>query len=149
IAQLKFKGDYFLGRSLARLILGQWLAAYRALKVVKPTVVIPVPLTRWRLWRRGFNQAQALSQPLAHWLACQHQPFAIQRLAGRAAQKSLSARERQKNLQGAFSCQQRFDGLIIALVDDIVTTGSTVNEISCLLKAQGAKSIQVLCVCRN
>lgn len=66
-----------------------------------------------------------------------------------AVQHSLNARQRRQNLKNAFQLEFAVQGLHIALVDDVVTTGSTVAEISRLLLRNGAATVQVWCLCRT
>ncbi|MBS0976133.1 DNA utilization protein GntX, partial [Serratia rubidaea] len=66
-----------------------------------------------------------------------------------AAQQRLTARQRRRNLRGAFRCDEDLAGRHVALLDDVVTTGSTAAEIAALLQAQGVASLQIWCICRT
>lgn len=151
----KFHGKTELATVLARQILFAWLSAYReyALRETgpqcRPDVLFTVPLHKQRQWRRGFNQTERLARPLAHWLGCEYSPRAIRRLRQTRIQQTLSASARRKNLAGAFVCPASLAGRTVALLDDVVTTGSTAAEISRLLLARGAVSVQVWCLCRT
>lgn len=114
-----------------------------------PDLVTIIPLHRQRQWRRGFNQSDRLAKPLARWLQCPYSPELLKRTRNTRPQQSLSAVRRRRNLRNAFTCQQNPSGKHILLVDDVFTTGSTIGEVSRLLIAQGAKSIQVVCLCRT
>lgn len=98
---------------------------------------------------KGFNQSDRLAKPLARWLQCPYSPELLKRTRNTRPQQSLSAVRRRRNLRNAFTCQQNPSGKHILLVDDVFTTGSTIGEVSRLLIAQGAKSIQVVCLCRT
>ena len=109
--------------------------------------LLPVPLHASKLRQRGFNQAHELARPLARrfGLPIMHQ---LERCRATEAQSSLHADERQQNVLNAFRIQQPFDYQRVAIVDDVMTTGSTVNEIARLLSNAGVKKIQVWCVAR-
>lgn len=149
IKRLKFSGVAPLAPVLARLLLLRWLDNWRMGKVIKPDRIVSVPLHRWRCWRRGYNQTDLLARPLAHWLGCHYSNMTLQRIRATPAQQQLTAAARRKNMRGAFRCMETVRGQHIALLDDVVTTGSTLNEIAKLLWAQGIASLQVWCICRT
>ena len=95
------------------------------------------------------NQSDLLCRPLARWLGCRYAASALRRVQATAIQHQLSARLRKRNLKNAFRLELPVHGLHIALVDDVVTTGSTVAELSRLLLQSGAASVQVWCLCRT
>ncbi|MGS0688965.1 DNA utilization protein GntX, partial [Nakamurella sp. GG22] len=72
-------------------------------------------------------------RPLAYWLGCDYRPAALSRVRKTAPQQHLTARVRRRNLHGAFRCNEPLMGRHVALLDDVVTTGSTVAEIAKLL----------------
>ncbi|WP_210453367.1 DNA utilization protein GntX [Pantoea ananatis] len=148
VNQLKFSGITALRVMLARLLLLSWLNAYRRGQTVRPDLLMCVPLHARRCWRRGYNQTALLATPLARWLECEFS-LALSRQRARAVQHQLSARQRRRNLRGAFCLETDVNGRHIALIDDVVTTGSTVREISRLLQGRGAASVQVWCLCRT
>ncbi|HDL7707580.1 TPA: DNA utilization protein GntX [Yersinia enterocolitica] len=149
IKKLKFNGTTSLAPVLARLLLLRWLDAKRRGKVIKPDRIISVPLHRWRCWRRGYNQTDLLARPLAHWIGCHYSNNTLRRIRATPPQQQLKAAARRKNMQGIFRCMESVRGQHIALLDDVVTTGSTVNEIAKLLWAEGIASLQVWCICRT
>lgn len=149
VKKYKWGGMPELAYPLARLLLLSWLRAYRQGVVVKPDYVLAVPLHQRRCWRRGFNQSDLLARLLAHWMGCRYEPLALQRCRATASQQRLNAVSRRRNLRGAFQCHLALHGQHVALLDDVVTTGSTVAEICRVLKASGAASIQILCLCRT
>ncbi|MCZ4059949.1 DNA utilization protein GntX [Pantoea sp. LMR881] len=148
VHQLKFSRVTALRVMLARLLLLSWLHAYRTRALPRPDIVLCVPLHQRRSWQRGYNQTALLAQPLARWLGCTFSHGLRRRRQG-AVQHQLSAQQRRINLRGAFQLEIAVRGCHIALIDDVVTTGSTVEEISRLLLAQGAASVQVWCLCRT
>ncbi|WP_028715880.1 DNA utilization protein GntX [Pantoea ananatis] len=148
VNQLKFSGITALRVMLARLLLLSWLNAYRRGQTVRPDLLMCIPLHARRCWRRGYNQTALLATPLARWLECEFS-LALSRQRAGAVQHQLSARQRRRNLRGAFCLETDVNGRHIALIDDVVTTGSTVREISRLLQGRGAASVQVWCLCRT
>ncbi|WP_210454226.1 DNA utilization protein GntX [Pantoea ananatis] len=148
VNQLKFSGITALRVMLARLLLLSWLNAYRRGQTVRPDLLMCVPLHARRCWRRGYNQTALLATPLARWLECEFS-LALSRQRAGAVQHQLSARQRRRNLRGAFCLETDVNKRHIALIDDVVTTGSTVREISRLLQGRGAASVQVWCLCRT
>ncbi len=149
VQKLKFSKATELASLLARLLWLNWWQAYSAGQVSKPDRILCVPLHHRRCWQRGFNQCDLIARPLARWLGCAYHQDTLQRLRATPAQRLLSAAARRRNLQAAFYLSQSLVGQHVALLDDVVTTTSTVTEISKLLLSQGVASIQVWCICRN
>lgn len=146
IHRLKFTGHPELAPALARLLL---LRIRQSSGLPRPDRLVSVPLSQRRQWWRGFNQSDLLCRPLAHWLDCPWQRAAIVRTRHTVPQHQLSAYRRKHNLRNAFQLTLSVKDQHIALVDDVVTTGSTVGEIGRLLWQKGAASVQVWCVCRT
>lgn len=149
IHALKFSGQSSLALPLARLLLLAVLQARRTRALPKIDMVVNVPLYRRRHWRRGYNQSDLLCRPLARWLGCRYTASALTRVHATAVQHQLNARLRKRNLKNAFRLELAVNGLHIAIVDDVVTTGSTVAELFRLLLRSGAASVQVWCLCRT
>lgn len=149
LLKLKFQGNDNLAPMLARIFLTRWLNARRDRKIIRPDLLISVPLHKKRQWRRGFNQTALLAKPLAYWIGCNWFPETVVRSVHRPAQTTLGRRARQHNLNNIFDCQQRFDGLNVAIFDDVITSGSTMKEMSRVLLDRGARSIQAWCICRT
>jgi ComF family protein len=149
IQRMKFSGATALRVMLARLLLLSWLEARRTRAVPHPDLLLCVPLHKKRLWQRGYNQSALLARPLARWLACEFRPHGLRRYRHGVPQHRLSAPERRRNLRAAFRLEMAVQGRHIALIDDVVTTGSTVAEITRILLAQGAASVQIWCLCRT
>ncbi|WP_276526852.1 phosphoribosyltransferase family protein, partial [Enterobacter hormaechei] len=125
------------------------LQARRTRGLPSVDTLVNVPLFQRRHWRRGYNQSDLLCRPLARWLGCRYPASALKRIHATAVQHRLNARSRQRNLKNAFRLELPVNGLHIAIVDDVVTTGSTVAELSRLLLQSGAASVQVWCLCRT
>ncbi|HDG1676324.1 TPA: DNA utilization protein GntX [Kluyvera ascorbata] len=146
IHHFKFSGQPELAPALARLLL---LAVRQNATRSMPQQLISVPLWQRRHWRRGYNQSELLCQALAKWLPCEFNSRALTRTRPTATQHQLSARLRKQNLKNAFQLELPVQGRHMVVVDDVVTTGSTVAEISRLLLRNGAASVQVWCLCRT
>ncbi|WP_457089238.1 ComF family protein [Microvirga sp. P5_D2] len=115
-------------------------------------VIVPVPLHRWRLWRRRFNQAMALARVVSEESAVPCDPFLLARVKRTRRQVGLTKSQRQENLQGAFrvpdEAKARLKGKRVLLIDDVLTTGSTANAASRALLRGGAASVDVLAFAR-
>ena len=117
----------------------------------KPSIdlVVPVPLGEKRLKRRGFNQAQMLAENIAKHFSFELNVAAVVRRKNTDTQTSMTRTQRLENVKGAFSVtdKQQISGKNILLIDDIVTTGATCDEISTILKKAGTKNVYVLAFC--
>jgi len=149
VKQLKFFGVTALSMMLARLILLSWLTARRQGLLDKPDLLLCVPLHRKRAWLRGYNQMDDIARHLARWTGCPYAAAGVKRQRQTRIQHQLRASMRKRNLRGAFRVELAVKGLHIALIDDVITTGSTVGEISRILLAAGAASVQVWSLCRT
>ncbi|WP_158781000.1 DNA utilization protein GntX [Pantoea sp. BAV 3049] len=149
VKQLKFSGATALSVMLARLFLLSWLAARRQFLLDKPDLLLCVPLHRKRAWLRGYNQMDDVTRHLSRWIGCSYAAAGLKRQRRTRIQHSLRASARKRNLRGAFRVEIAVKGRHIALVDDVITTGSTVGEISRILLAAGAASVQVWSLCRT
>ncbi|SEP86325.1 comF family protein [Ectothiorhodospira magna] len=143
IADFKFRARLPQGR-----LLGQLMADVLAPRVVMPDCLIPVPLHRHRLRERGFNQSLELARPLARRLNCALIHDAVIRIRATPPQYTLAATERRVNLRGAFRVAPGFEAGHVALVDDVMTTGSTLREIAAALKAHGVGRVDVWVLAR-
>lgn len=115
----------------------------------KPEYIIPVPLHSKRLRERGFNQALELARPLAKKLGI---PLLLQqckRIKQTEAQSSTPAPGRAQNIKNAFVFNPEFSAAHVAIIDDVMTTGSTVNELARMLKKAGVARIDVWCCART
>ncbi|WP_318371094.1 DNA utilization protein GntX [Enterobacter sp.] len=149
IHRLKFLRQPDIAGALARLLLLAAQNARRQQGHPWPDRLIAVPLATRRQWQRGFNQSDLLCRPLARWLGCEYDPCAIKRIRATPVQHHLRARLRRQNVKNAFRLELPVRGLHIAIVDDVVTTGSTAAEIAHLLLRSGAATVQVWCLCRT
>ncbi len=110
--------------------------------------LIPVPLHKDRQIKRGYNQASLIAKKLSKFTGIRVEDDLVQRVAATRPQKNLNREERRKNLKRAFLLSQNIVKLTrVIIVDDIYTTGSTVDEMSLLLKEAGVREIYVVTVC--
>ncbi len=114
---------------------------------IMPQCIIPVPMHPERLKSRGFNQAVVLSKLLAKRLRIPYNLNCCKKIKNTSAQASLSQKERLKNLKSAFSAAS-LEHQHVLIVDDLLTTGSTANEIAFLLKQNGVQRVDVCCPAR-
>lgn len=114
-----------------------------------PDTLVPVPLHKRRLRARGFNQSVEIAEVLADASHSTLDNRLCRRIRDAAPQKTLTAKQRSQNLQGAFILDRDPAGERIAIVDDVVTTAATVSEIGRLLLARGASHIEVIALART
>jgi ComF family protein len=135
--------------------LGAWFAE-RLAEVVKrevslaADVVVPVPLHRQRERERGYNQADLIAKPLARRLKLAYCPNGLVRKRPRPDKHILTLRERWESVRGAFATQNagQVDNLRVLLLDDVLTTGATLDACAKVLRQAGAKSVIGLTVAR-
>lgn len=124
-------------------LLGEWLArSLRLSGCTRPDVVVPVPLHPARLATRGFNQAAEISRAVIEQLDLRQVTSACRRLIDTRAQTDLSGEERRRNLRDVFRAADELSGLQVAVVDDVVTTGSTLSALADAILAAGALSVR-------
>lgn len=117
----------------------------------EPELIVPVPLHTSRLRERGFNQATLIAQACFPQWAKRIRVDTLQRNRLTTPQSQLSGRERRRNLQRVFAVKKNVEvqGKRILVVDDVFTTGSTVNECARVLRKAGAVRIEVFTVARS
>lgn len=128
VQALKFRGELALAPLLAAL-LAERLGTERV------ELVVPVPLSGARLRRRGYNQAAEIAR---HLRRGRLELTLCERTRDAPPQMELPYDARQRNVRGAFRCTRRLEGASIAIVDDVMTTGATLDELARTLKTAGA-----------
>lgn len=138
----------FRDRHDARHLFGRWLAQAGAELLADADLIVPVPLTRWRLFRRRFNQAAILAQEVSRLTGIAVEPSVLLRTRRTLPQVGLTRAQRGKNVAGAFAVaagrKAKIVGARVVLVDDVITTGATARACARALRRAGATRIDVL-----
>jgi ComF family protein len=138
----KYKHQLHLGHAFAQISLNRFHAD-------EVDCIVPMPMHAKRLQERGFNQSLELAKSIAkHWqlaLATQH----CQRIKNTPPQASLPLKDRVKNIKGAFACNGYFAGKRVAIVDDVMTSGASLNELAKTLKRMGAIEVRCWIIART
>jgi ComF family protein len=153
---LKFGGDLRLAPLLARLIHDATLrnpVPGSEVQLAMPTLLAPVPLGRERLQERGFNQALEIARPLSRLLEIPLHAQLLERKKETQAQSALPVAARARNMRSAFAlpfaAMDQVRGLHVGIVDDVMTTGATLNEVAIVLKRHGARRVTNLVFART
>ena len=144
VSRFKFHSDLVQGRFLSQL-LEQRLQKNPG---HTPDSLIPVPLHSSRLRQRGFNQSLEIANYLGKQLNIKVDRHSCQRTRQTKPQSELSEKLRSKNLRGAFEIKLKRTYRHVAIVDDVMTSGATVNELAKALKKAGVEKVDVWSVCR-
>lgn len=143
IQRLKYHGELAIAR---------WLADEMAAGLGagdRPQLLVPMPLHPRRLSERGFNQAALLAQHLGQRLHIPQAVTVCRRVRDTPPQVALPLAERRRNIRGAFSCDSRLAGLRIALVDDVMTSGASLDELAKAAKRAGARAVEAWVIART
>jgi len=132
---LKFRGELSLAALLGRLL------AERVAGSEPVDCVLPVPLSAARLRARGYNQAMEIARRAARATGAPLDARLCERSRDTPAQAELRWAEREKNVRGAFRCTVPLRASVIAVVDDVMTTGATLDELATTLKRAGASRV--------
>jgi len=145
ITEFKFHEKLYLYRIFSHLLVEKIQQQNNPL----PECIIPVPLHRYRLQERGFNQALEIAKGVAKELNIPIDHSCCERVKYTLPQSSIPANERQRNVKHAFILTREVNYQHIAIIDDVVTTGSTVNELSRIFKKAGVKKIDIWCIAKT
>jgi ComF family protein len=141
IHALKYRG---------RLPLAKFFAAALAARIDGPAdVIVPMPLHRQRLAERGFNHAVEIARVLSRLTRTPLALTGTERLRHTALQAQLPYPERAANVRGAFACRLDVRDRRVAVVDDVMTTGTTLNELARVLKGAGAATVENWVIART
>lgn len=138
VRQFKFHRSLVHGKVLAH-----GLAERLCHEAVQPDVIAPVPLHPLRLRERGFNQSLEIARPVGRRLGVPVEALLAQRIISTAEQSGLDAGQRRRNVRGAFRVSADMRGLSVAVIDDVMTTGNTLEELVRALRRAGAQTVHV------
>jgi len=141
VQALKYRGWLALAPFFAR--------SFAAGPLPEIDLLVPMPLHPNRLAQRGFNQAAEIARSLARLRRVPFAPRGARRVKDTAAQTDLPYEERTRNVRGAFACDLDLSGKRVAVVDDVMTTGATLNELAKVLKRAGAARVESWVVARS
>ena len=138
----------YADRHDARTLLGRWLAEAGRELLAGADIIVPVPLSRLRLLQRQFNQAAVLAGELSRQTGIPADPLLLTRTRSTRSQVGMTRDQRRRNVAGAFGVPARrrahLRGRNVLLIDDVVTTGATVEACARALKRAGAARVDVL-----
>jgi ComF family protein len=143
VQRFKFQGDLALSALFAEAI------CERVQVGPRPDLIVAAPLAARRLRERGFNQAAEMARRVAARLAIRFDPRACAKRLDTLPQAELAGQTRRQNLRGAFAVKVEVRGLHIAVVDDVMTTGTTLDELARALCAAGASRVDAWVAART
>lgn len=146
LLELKFTQVLMNARILGELMAEKLCAWYQDQPL--PTAILPIPLHPLRLKERGYNQAIELARPIAKALHLPIDTSSCVRSKATLPQAQLPSKHRADNVSHAFKTDNDFSGEHLAVIDDVITTGNTMNAFCKMLKQHGAKTIDVWCCAR-
>ncbi len=146
IKQMKFHHTLLYAELFGELICTQLNGWYD--KEPLPQAILPVPLHQQRLRQRGYNQAIEIAKPIKHHCKLPLLKTICHRHRATQAQSDLKMNQRKQNIAGAFQTLAPLHYQHLAIIDDVMTTGHTVNELARVLKSAGVARVDVWCVAR-
>ena len=142
LQQYKYNQQLFLAETFSELMLNN-------LQANNIDLIIPMPLHPSRLQERGFNQSLEIARIIGKRLNVPITSQAVARIKQSPPQASLPLKERVKNMKGAFACYEDLSGLRIALIDDVMTTGASLNALAKAVRAKGAAHVECWLIART
>lgn len=142
VQALKFRGELALAPFLADLLL-------KCIPARKVDCVVPVPLSPQRLRERGYNQSLEIARHVARATGARLEAELCERARDTPMQMDLPLAERARNVRGAFHCPRLVAGATVAVLDDVMTTGATLDEIAATLKRAGAARVENWVIART
>ncbi len=143
VQRLKYASELSLAGFMARQL--EWEVAPHPL----PDLILPMPLHPRRLGERGFNQSLEIGRILARRLHVPMRAQVCRRIRDTPAQAGLDLKERRRNLRGAFRCEEGLRGMRVALLDDVLTTGASLDELAHAARQAGAWEVEAWVVART
>ena len=144
-------GFKYADRTLLAPVLGRWMARAGAGLLSTADALVPIPLHRWRLFTRRYNQSVLLAKVIAEQSGVPVVVDQLIRVRHTPSQSSRSRRGRLRNMQGAFAVNPRAPSLIgrrLIIIDDVMTTGATIGEGARVLRLAGAARVDALTLAR-
>ena len=141
IQAFKFNGQLLLAETFARKL--------SACVTTRPDCIVAMPLHPARLRERGYNQSQELARRIAQQLKISLASDACTRVRDTPPQATLPWKERGRNMRKAFACTQDFSGKHVVMVDDVMTSGATLNALALALRRAGAREVSAWVVART
>jgi len=143
IPRLKYNGRLAIAPALGG-CLAQVVASHP-----RPDRLIAMPLHATRIRERGFNHATEIAREVAKQLGIALDITRCQRIRDTPPQQGLKHDARRRNVRGAFTCSEKVEGQHIALIDDVMTTGTSLDELAATLKRAGAREVTCWVVART
>ena len=129
-------------------VLGKLLSKHLSSSTL-PDVLIPMPLHPHRLQERGFNQAVEIARVISHEIDIPLDVHVCKRVKFSAPQVTLPLKQRVRNMRNAFTCERSLQNLRVALLDDVMTTGASLNALAAAVKKAGAVHVECWVVART
>lgn len=152
VHQLKFNEKITFSRSLSEMMHKCWVSKTEEKNSADVIDILdclmPVPLYKSRMRQRGFNQSIELSRVISKKLNVPIECNTVNRRRSTESQTGLNITQRRKNIKGAFEVVKKISAKDVLIIDDVMTTGSTVDELARVLKKEGVKRVGVLCLAR-
>ena len=149
LPQLKYQARFELATFFATVLAQQWRkqTLVELMNPIDLVLSVPLHINKWKI--RGYNQAHLLAKPLAKQLQIPYDASALIRTQNNKSQVGKTGKQRRQSLANIFTLAKVFSNKIkhVMLVDDVITTGSTVNEISKILKCFGVKEVTIVTAC--
>lgn len=125
-----------------------WMYRVAQVEIDSSDIIVPVPIYFWKRMRRKYNQAEELAREISKLSCVEYDPDVLVKTRSTLPQEGLSRAQRLKNLLRAFAVTQDVRGKKILIVDDVLTTGSTINECAKVLKKAGASEVRAVTIAR-
>lgn len=143
LQRYKYAGFLHVARLMGELF------AQKFADISRPDILLPMPLHPGRLKERGFNQAVEIGRTVSKQLHLRMEPRFCARIRSTPPQAGLSLKDRRLNVKGIFACNRRLDGQHVAVLDDVMTTGASLDALARALKDAGAARVDCWVIART